>query len=64
MLLFVSKGEIHGTSMRQRLEPHWLCWPYVTAEQAAEKLKTLSFRSRRTFSVNRGALRAEASLFS
>jgi len=34
------------------------------AEQLAEKLKFMSFRSRRTFSVNRGALRAEEFLLS
>jgi hypothetical protein len=34
------------------------------ASQVAGKLKKLSFRSRRTFSVNRGAFFAEESLFS
>jgi hypothetical protein len=35
----------------------------LVALQAAEKVLRLSFRSRRTFSVNRGALFAEESLF-
>jgi hypothetical protein len=41
-------------------------WPSgaPAAKQFAEKVETPSFRSRRTFSVNRGTLHAEESLFS